>query len=374
MADLLGVGIVGCGNISTAYLKLAELFRGYEVRAVADLNMDAANAQADAFGVRASTVVDLLAAEDIDLIVNLTIPAAHAEVSKAALNAGKHVYSEKPFVLSVEEGQELAYLANAKGLRVGSAPDTFLGASHQLARHVTDQGDVGRITSGTAIVMGPGMEDWHPNPDFFFKPGAGPILDVGPYYICNLVQLLGPVVSVAAFSGSAHETRTIANGPRDGEEIPVETPTTIHAVLNFANGAIITLIGSWDVWSHEHSNMELYGTEGSLYVPDPNFFGETLRITKRAEAVETPDWPHPFGVVNDGDQANYRGAGLADMALAIAEDRPHRCSLDFALHVVDVMTSILQAGETGSVVKIGTTCERPAALPPEDARALMAAP
>ncbi|RED18801.1 Gfo/Idh/MocA family protein [Pontivivens insulae] len=372
MSELIGVGIIGCGNISTAYLRLASLFAGYEVRAVADLNIEAAKAQAEAFDVRAETVDDLLGAADIDLIVNLTIPAAHAAVSKAALEAGKHVYSEKPFVLSVDEGEELAKLAAANGLRVGSAPDTFLGASHQLARHLVDSGQMGRITSGTAMVMSPGMESWHPNPDFFFQPGAGPVLDIGPYYICNLVQLLGPVASVTAFTGAASDTRTIGNGPRQGETVPVETPTTIHAVLRFHSGAIITLIGSWDVWSNEHNNMELYGTDGTMYVPDPNFFGGDLRITAKADAVATPAWSHPFGVANDGDHANYRGAGLADMVQAIAQGRPHRCSLEFSLHVVDVMTSILRAGETGQVEQISTSCDRPDALTPDAAQALMA--
>jgi predicted dehydrogenase len=372
MADLMGVGIIGCGNISTAYLKLASLFKGYEIRAVADLNIEAAQAQADAFDVRAHSVDDLLAADDIDLVINLTIPAAHVTVSKAILHAGKHVYSEKPFVLSVAEGEELAAIADAAGLRIGSAPDTILGGAHQMARKIVDAGDVGTITSGTAIVMGSGMEDWHPNPDFFFKEGAGPILDIGPYYVCNLVQLLGPVKSVTAFSGQAQDMRTIGNGPRLGEKVPVETPTTIHSVMQFQSGAIVSLIAGWDVWAHEHSNMELYGTEGSLYVPDPNFFAGELQVTSRKELVDTPVWDHPFSVINDGSEANYRGAGLADMVQAIAHDRPHRCSLDYALHVVDVMTSILRAGETGQVVQTSTTCERPDPLGPEDAKALMA--
>lgn len=372
MADTMGIGILGCGNISAAYMRLAPMFRGIEVRACADLNSDAANARAAEFGLRADSVDGLLAADDIDIVVNLTIPAAHFAVSKQVLEAGKHVYSEKPFVLSLDEGAALKDLAEAKGLRVGSAPDTFMGGAHQFARHLVDNGAVGRITSGTCFVMSPGMEMWHPNPDFFFQKGAGPILDIGPYYVSNLVQLLGPVARVIAMSSSASQTRTITSQPRAGETIPVETPTTIHSVLMFESGAQVTLCASWDVWQNGHSNMELYGTEGTLHVPDPNFFGGEVRMT-RERAFVNPQigWDHPFSRANDGDRANYRAAGLTDMAIAISEGRPHRCGLDFSLHVVDVMTSILRAGEEGKAIDIATTCDRPAPLDPSAAQALL---
>jgi len=373
----LGVGIIGCGNISTAYLSLAPMFKAYEVRAVADINLNAAKARAAEFGVRAETVDGLLAASDIDIIVNLTIPAAHFAVSKSILEAGKHAYTEKPLVLSLEEGKTLRDLAAAKGLRVGSAPDTFLGGAHQQARQLVDAGAVGRITSGTAHVMSPGMEMWHPNPDFFFQPGAGPMLDLGPYYVTNLIQLLGSVKRVGALTSMANPTRTITSEPRKGEVIPVTTPTNIHALLEFDQGATITLSTSWDVFAHRHANMELYGTEGSLFVPDPNFFGGKLEKAGRdGEITEVAGWEHPFGVPNQphkhGKMANYRGAGLADMAVAIQEGRGHRCSMDLALHAVDVMTSILKSGETGQFVAMTTTCDRPEALTPADAKSLMA--
>lgn len=368
----LGVGIIGCGNISAAYLRLAPMFRGIEMRAVADLNMDAAEARATEFSVRAETVDGLLAAEDIDIIVNLTIPAAHFEVSSKILAAGKHVYSEKPFVLSLEEGAEIKRLAEMHNLRVGSAPDTFLGAAHQQARALIDDGTMGEITSGTAFVMGHGMEDWHPNPDFFYQPGAGPVLDIGPYYVTNLVQLLGPVARVGALASTPSKTRTILSEPRKGEEIPVDTPTTIHALLEFESGAIITMVTSWDVWGHGHTPMELYGTKASLDVPDPNFFGGDLVLTEaRTEAQKVAPWAHPFGKMNDGDRANYRTAGLADMALAIQESRSHRCSLELALHVVEVMTGVLAAGENRQFVDMTTTCARPEPLPPELAETLL---
>ncbi|MFQ1702289.1 Gfo/Idh/MocA family protein [Loktanella agnita] len=369
----LGVGIIGCGNISTSYLRLAPLFKSLSIKAVADINMDAAQARAAEFNVRAETPEDLLKAGDIDVVVNLTIPAVHYEVTRRILEAGKHAYSEKPLVLTLQEGEALRELAAAKNLRIGSAPDTFLGGAHQQARAAIDAGDIGRIIGGTCHVMSHGMEAWHPNPDFFFLPGAGPVLDIGPYYVTNLIQLIGPVKSVAALASATFPTRTIGNGAREGETVPVETPTNIHALLEFANGATVTLGASWDVWAHRHAPMELYGETGSLFVPDPNFFGGTVEVGGADKEITGLDtWDHPFGIANQGERANYRCAGLADMATAIAEDRAHRCNIDLAVHAVDVMTSILKAGEDRRFVATSTTCERPSALSPEDALALLA--
>ncbi|MET3582525.1 putative dehydrogenase [Mesorhizobium robiniae] len=377
MAKKLGVGVIGCGNISQAYFSFAPLFRGIEMRACADINMDAAKARAKEFKLRAETVEGLLKAGDIDIIVNLTVPAVHYEVSKQILDAGKHVYSEKPFVLSVKEGLDLKKLAERDGLRIGSAPDTFLGGAHQLVRNLIDTGKLGKITSGTCHVMSHGMEHWHPNPDFFFQPGAGPVLDIGPYYITNLIQLIGPVKQVAAFASIPTTERTISSKPRAGEKILVATPTTIHGVMEFENGAVVTLNTSWDVWSHGHAPMELYGELGTVFLPDPNFFGGDVRITDAAKPVKKlPKWKHPFGVANQmhshGMMANYRTAGLADMALAIAEGRPHRCSMELALHAVDVMTGMLRSGASGKFVAMQTTCERPAALGVKEAKELLA--
>ncbi len=375
----LGVGIIGCGNISTTYLDLAPLFRTLDMRAVADIDAGAAERRAGEYGVRALSVDQMLAAADIDVIVNLTIPAVHFEVTRRILEAGKHAYSEKPLVLTLEEGEMLRDLAEKKNLRVGSAPDTFLGGAHQLARAAIDEGTVGRIVAGTCHFMGHGMEGWHPNPDFFYQPGAGPVLDMGPYYLTNLVQLIGPVKTVAALASTSFDTRTIANGVRTGEVIPVNTPTNIHALLEFHNGATITLSKSWDVWKHRHHEMDLYGTRGSLYVPDPNFFGGPVMATDEGgEAEALPGRDHPFGVDNQDDRnaasgrrANYRGAGLADMVTAIDEGRAHRCNIDVAVHTVDVMTSILRAGAERRYIDVSTTCERPEALSPDQARALL---
>ena len=328
--------------------------------------------------IRALSLPDLLANPDVDVVINLTIPDAHFGVSKAILDAGKHAYSEKPLTLGLQDGLALRALATAKNLRVGCAPDTFLGGAHQQARALIDDGAIGTVTAGSSAVMSHGMEHWHPNPDFFFLPGGGPMLDLGPYYIANLINLIGPVRRVAALTSAASATRTITSQPRNGETIPVKTPTNIHALLEFANGATVNLSTSWDVFAHKRAHMEVYGTEGSLFLPDPNFFGGTVERAGRDGTIAaiTP-WDHPFSRPNHQSQnqgmlANYRAAGLADMVAAIIGGRDHRCSLDRTLHGVEVMTAVLQSGETGQFVTLQTTCTRPAALGPDDAQALLA--
>lgn len=371
-----GVGIIGCGNISAAYFRLIPIFNNLKVLACTDINMDAAKVRASEFGVQAQEIDDLLANPDIDVVVNLTIPEAHYAVSRKALEAGKHVYSEKPFVLSIGEGQDLKQISDAKGLKVGSAPDTYLGGSHQYARHLIDSGKLGKITSGSAHVLGPGMEMWHPNPDFFFRPGGGPILDMGPYYINNFVNLIGPVKRVIALANKGKEERIISNGPRTGEKVQVIVATNVHAVLEFVNGAAVSLTTSWDVWAHRHQNMELYGTEGAIFVPDPNFFGGKVEVSGTdREPREVEVWDHPMTSRNYdfewGKQANYRGAGLSDMMNAVENGGDYRCSLDRSLHTIDVLTSILKSAEEGRAVDIQTTCTQPPAFGIEDAKALL---
>ncbi len=368
----MNIGIIGCGNISAAYLRLGPMFKGVDIIAVADLNMDNAQARAKEFGVEARSVEALLASDDIEVIINLTIPDAHFDVTCNILRAGKHAYSEKPLVLTLDQAKAMQKLCDETGLRVGSAPDTFLGGAHQQARQIIDAGGIGKVVAGTAHVMSKGMEHWHPNPDFFFLPGAGPVLDIGPYYVTNLIQLLGPVKRVAALSSSARDVRTIGNGPRLGETVPVKTPTNIHALIEFEQGATFTLSASWDVTAHDHQNMEIYGADGTLYVPDPNFFGGDLHQSDDNKDMQpVPAWDHPFGVNNDDGRANYRCAGLADMVAAIAEGRPHRCDVSLAVHATDVMTSILKSGETGQFEAMTTTCEKPAPLGIAEAQALL---
>ncbi|HEV7718748.1 MAG TPA: Gfo/Idh/MocA family oxidoreductase [Arsenicitalea sp.] len=377
MAKTYGVGIMGTGTISPSYLSHLPLFAGLEVRGIADILPDVSKAKGEKFGVRVQTPDELLKNSEIDIIVNLTPPTEHFKVSSAIISAGKHAFSEKPFALSLEDGRALKKAAEERNVRVGGAPDTFLGGAHQQVRNLIDAGKIGRVASGTCHVMSRGMEHWHPNPDFFFQFGAGPVLDVGVYYITDLINLIGPVKRVTAFAGSANAERTITSEPMKGQKIKVGTPTTVHGVLEFHNGAIITLGASWDVSSHGHVPIELYGTEGTLYAPDPNFFGGDIITTDR-DGTKTPvtPWDHPLSVPNREDlrglkRADYRAAGLADTIRSIDEGRPARCSYDLVLHVVDVMTSLLRAGETGQVQVLTTTCERPAPFTPDDARALL---
>jgi len=372
----LGVGIVGCGNISGIYLANVPLFDGIAVRAVADLRPEAAAAQSEAYGVEAVSVDALLARDDIDIVVNLTVPNVHAAVSTDALSAGKHVFCEKPLATDLDDGRRLVEEADSRGLLIGCAPDTFLGAGGRLARALLDQGTVGRVLSGTAFVMGFGMEHWHPDPTFFYQPGGGPVLDVGPYYIAALINLMGPVARVSAVSSTGFSERLVsAEGPRQGQKIPVNTPTTIFSILEFASGAQILMGASWDVWKHGHTPIELYGSDGSMRVPDPNFFGGVVETTERdsdwtvhdtaAMPLGRPNWP-----ADKPTRANYRALGVAELASAVRQGTPHRVSGRFALHTLEVLRAICDAGESDTAVAIETTVDRPAALGEDDAARL----
>ena len=336
-----------------------------------------AKARAEEFNTKAQSVDDLLANKDVDVVINLTIPDAHFAVSMRAIEAGKHVYSEKPLTLTVADGIALRDAAAKRKLAVGCAPDTFLGGAHQQARAILDEGRIGTVTAAVAAVQNHGPEGWHPNPFFFFLPGAGPMLDLGPYYVANLINFLGPVKRVGALTSSQTPTRTVGSGALAGQSIPVKTPTNIHALLEFHSGATVQLSTSWDVWHHKRNHFELYGTEGTLYVPDPNFFGGTVEVAGRdGKLVTVEPWAHPFGVINQHhngrDLANYRTAGLADMVQALMAGRDARCSLERTLHGVEVMTAALKSGETGQFVTLETTCTRPAALSPAEAQAMLA--
>jgi predicted dehydrogenase len=360
----LGVGIIGTGNISSAYLK-AILGRdglpGFDVldiRAIADMRPEAAAARAAEFGLRSVTVEELLADPEIKLVLNLTIPRAHVEVGLRCLAAGKHVYSEKPLGINFAEGKRLLEAAKAAGLRIGSAPDTFLGGSHQQARAVVDSGALGQIVGGTAFFQCPGHESWHPDPAFYYDIGGGPVLDMGPYYITDLVNLLGPVARVSAMASRLRTERPVTSEPKRGEIMPVKVDTHVTGSLGFANGAIVQVGLSFDVAGHKHVPLEIYGTEASLIVPDPNFFGGAVELRKRGRE-ET--W-NPIEVTQPYADGNYRSLGLADMAKAILEDRPHRANGDLALHVLEVMEAFATASAEGRTVDINTPVERPAPL------------
>lgn len=374
------IGLVGCGNISEVYLHNAALFRDIAFTACADLNPAAAQAKAERHGIAQRSVDDLLRSDDVDVVLNLTIPEAHADVSLAAIEAGKHVYTEKPLAIRLADGKRIVEAARRKGVRVGAAPDTVLGAGLQTARRLVDDGTIGRPLLGLAAVLSHGMEHWHPNPGFFFRPGGGPVFDMGPYYLTALVTLLGPVASVTALGQTGFPERVISaeNSPLRGQHIKVETPTTLQALLTFGSGAQITFLASWDVWRHGLPPIELHGTLGSLRVPDPNWFGGTPAVAaERADWAGTPTQALTFGKPNwppaEKQGANYRGLGLADMARAIADGRPHRANGDLALHVLAVMEGILDAARLEHAVTIAESCERPAALNEAEAAALLRA-
>lgn len=375
----LGVGIIGCGTISGIYMQNLSRFPRLRLVACADLREETAQAAAARHGTSARTVDALLASPDVDIVVNLTVPAAHYAVSRAALAAGKHVFSEKPLSADSEDGRALLAEADQRGLRLGCAPDTFLGAGGTLARELIDSGKIGRVLSGTCFLMSHGMEHWHPDPEFFFKPGGGPVLDMAPYYLAALINLIGPVAGVQAYTSSGFAERTVtAAGPRKGTVIKVDTPTTAMALVRFASGADIVFTMSWDVWKHGHPLLELYGTEGSLRVPDPNFYGGEVAYTQNGGdwiGIDSSD--RPFGTPNwpddARDRANYRCLGVAELAEAVARGGPHRSSAAFASHVLDAMHAILRAGELGTAVKVQSRVERPAPFTAGDAAALTAA-
>ncbi|GAA4603497.1 Gfo/Idh/MocA family oxidoreductase [Actinoallomurus liliacearum] len=355
MGDSLRLGLVGAGQISGAYLKTLPRLTNVTLTTVADLDGNRAAAVAAQMpDVRAVTPEELYAADDVDLVLNLTIPRAHAEVAHAAIAAGKHVYGEKPLAATTEEARAILTAAAEAGVAVGCAPDTVLGTGVQTARASLDAGDIGSAVAATAFMVTPGHERWHPAPEFYYQPGGGPLLDMGPYYLTALVTLLGPVRRVVGMSATPRATRVIGSGPRAGTRFPVQVATHVTGVLEHAGGALSTLMMSFDVWDAQLPRIEVYGTGGSLSVPDPNGFDGTVRIFEagRSEWADVPE--------NGGYRGAARGYGLADMARAIAEGTPHRADGELAYHVLDVIESLLASADAGAAVEVGSTCARPA--------------
>jgi predicted dehydrogenase len=353
------IGIIGCGKISNAYLACSSLFPVLEMVRCADLIPDRADAQAREFGVpRSGNVEELLADRDVELVINLTIPAAHTEINRAILNAGKHVFCEKPFALNREEGAELLELARGKGLRIGSAPDTFLGEAHQTCRKWIDGGAIGEVVAATAFMASHGVEHWHPNPAFFYQPGGGPMFDMGPYYLTALVNMMGPMARVTGFAKASFKERVATAAGIAGTKIAVTTPTHITGAVEFANGAVATVIMSFDIWGHNMPALQVHGTKGSLNVPDPNgTHGKPANYKP-----ETKTWEDvPLAYPSIYGEKYGRGVGVADMAEAILSGRPHRASGEMALHVVDAMQAFLESAEQGRAIELRTTCERPEA-------------
>jgi predicted dehydrogenase len=344
--------------------------------ACASLHVEKAHAKAAQYSIpRACTVDELLQAPEVDTVLNLTSPQAHAALSRAALLNGKHVYTEKPLALSLSDGAELLEIARTRGLRIGSAPETFLGARLQACRRAIDAGLIGEPVGASAFVVSHGHEWHHPDPEFFYKRGAGPVLDMGPYYITALVSLLGPVRRVSGFARTTFSERTVETEPRRGARIAVEVATHVAGTLEFASAAVGTMIASFDVWDSELPRMEIYGTEGTLCLPDPdplegpNIFGGTVLVRNRARS-RWRGTPRPNGL-DDWDELpvgtsfaeNSRGLGLAEMAMAIDAGRPHRANGALAYHVLEVALALLEASETRTSREIASTCERPASLP-----------
>jgi len=356
--ETVKVGVIGCGVISGTYLGVCKRFSVLEVVAVADLDEARARAKAEAFGVpKVLSPEALLEDPEVELVLNLTVPSAHAAVSRAALEAGKSVYSEKPLAVRTEDGRALLEAAARRGLRVGCAPDTFLGGGLQTCRKLLDEGWIGQPLAATAFMMSSGPESWHPDPAFFYKVGAGPMFDMGPYYLTALVNLMGPVRRVAGSAVAGLKERLVTSQPLFGTAVAVETPTHVTALLDFASGAVGTLLTSFDAVASELPRIEIYGTEGTLSLPDPNTFGGPVRVQRRG-AQSWSDFPltHPY-------TANSRGLGMADMAYALRSGRPHRASGELALHVLDAMQSVLTAAQEGRHLELSSTCERPAPLP-----------
>ncbi|WP_256758900.1 Gfo/Idh/MocA family protein [Cohnella sp. WQ 127256] len=356
--DKIKVGIIGTGNISEIYFQNGKRFESMEVVACADLDVERAKLKAAEHGVRGCSVEDLLADPDIQMIINLTIPVAHATVCLQALEAGKHVYVEKPLAVTREEGLKVLELAKRKGLLVGSAPDTFLGGGIQTSIKLVEDGWIGTPIGATAFMVCGGHENWHPAPEFYYHKGGGPMFDMGPYYLTALVALLGPISRVTGSTRISFPERTITSEPKKGQKIQVETPTHIAGIMDFVSGPIGTILTSFDVKGNSMlPRIEVYGSEGTLLVPDPNGFGGSVSIW-RAGAKEWSTIP-----LTHGKAENARGVGAADMAKAIQTGRKHRANGEMAYHVLEAMHGFHDASEQGTHYMMKSTCEKPAPLP-----------
>jgi predicted dehydrogenase len=352
----LNVGIVGVGKISEQYLANFPTFPGLRLVAVADLNQERAREVAAEYGVRVLTVDELLTDPEVDAVLNLTIPAAHVEIGTRALRSGKHVFAEKPLGLTPAEAAPMVELAEQLGLRLGSAPDTVLGTGIQTARQTLDSGIIGEPIGAQVQWTAPGHERWHPAPDFYYQAGGGPLLDMGPYYLSALIHFFGSVSRVTGIATRSSRVRTIETGPRAGTPLPVSIDTHVSALLEHANGVTSTVTVSFEVWKSRAPKFEVYGTEGTISVPDPNMFSDAVEA-----AVRDQDWeqvPDSAGYIDTG-----RGVGLADMAEAIQENRPHRASGRLALHVLEIMDAILRSSREKAVIEIDSTAERPEIVP-----------
>lgn len=355
----VNVAAVGCGNISNIYLKnLTERYNNVNVYAISDLIAENAQAKSEKYGIsKIMTFEEIIADPDVDIVLNLTTPPVHFQLCKAALQAGKHVYVEKPLSLNYKEGKELVELAEQKGLLLGCAPDTFLGSGIQTCRRIIDEGLIGRVIGATAFMVCHGHESWHPGPEFYYKKGGGPMFDMGPYYLTALINLIGSVSSVSGMTAISMPTRTITSQPKYGQIIDVEVPTHVNGLLRFKNGAIGSILTSFDVWGSTLPRIEIYGTRGSIQVPDPNGFGGGIKLKQYFNG----DFVNYPAVTSNSEDC--RGIGLSDMANALLLKRKeHRANGKMGLHVLEIMEKIHTSSDTHMELQLESSCERPAPL------------
>ncbi len=357
MPEQVKVGVIGVGKIFPAYVEGCRAFSFLDLAALADIDTARAGQQAAEHGVpRALSVDALLADPDIQIVVNLTVPKVHAAVTLAAIAAGKHVYTEKPLAITRADGLQILQTAAEQGVRVGCAPDTFLGGGQQTCRKLIDDGWIGEPVAAVAFMASHGPESWHPNPDFFYQTGGGPLLDMAPYYLTSLINLLGPVKRVAGSARISFPERIATSREHYGRRLPVEVSTHVTALLDFAAGPVATLITSFDIWHANLPRIEIYGSQGSLSVPDPNIFGGAVQV-RRAGAAGWSDVPLLF------DAGVGRGIGVADLAYAITTGRPQRASGELALHVLDIMAAVEESSAEGRHVLLESAYTRPDPLP-----------
>tara|TARA_B100000686_G_C16771028_1_gene965152 strand:- start:723 stop:1874 length:1152 start_codon:yes stop_codon:yes gene_type:complete len=366
------IGLIGCGNIAETYFRSQQYFNNIKFVSCADINEESAKLCAEKYNIKLQSVEDLLDDKNIDIVLNLTIPAAHYDIIKKTLIAGKHSYCEKPLSISFDEGRELINLAEKKNLYLGNAPDTFLGGGGQLSRELIDSGTLGEIKLGNFIFASPGLESWHPNPEpWFFNNVGGPVIDMCPYFFTMLIHLLGPAKNISSISTTVHQQRVIGSGPKKGRKFKVETPTSYLINIEFCNGVLIEGFVSFDVINHNRNHMELYGTKGSIIVPDPNMFGGPVQTS----SVEAGEWTkhstekmqlgknniqnHSGRSNESSEQSNYRGVGLSEMIYCIENKKEHRCNGDLALHVLDMIDLIINSSDTNSTQQMRTTCKKP---------------
>jgi predicted dehydrogenase len=384
MNKVFKVGLIGCGHISETYFRAEKYFNNIKIVKCADINHANALKCAKTYKIKALSVKDLLKDQEVEIILNLTIPKAHYQVAKQSLLDGKHVYSEKPMAINFKDGLDLVKIAKRKKLYIGNAPDTFLGGGIQKSKELLEKNILGKISLGNAIFAFPGVQSYHPNPEpWFAKKEGGPVIDMGPYYLTALVNLLGPAKKVTGSIMEGVKRRTIGIGPKKNKTFKVECPTTYLSTIQFENGTIIRLTLSFDVIAHQRNHIELYGSKGSMIVPDPNMFGGSVYVCNKLGDPwkEYKTNKMHLGKINIRSQssranesptnANYRGAGLAEMAFSIENKKINKCNGELSLHVLDIIQSTMKACKTNKPQVIKTTCKKPSLFQTKDIKKIL---